>query len=105
MPTFISLLSQWRRPALPAAGLQQFLFVELADVNALHGLTQLPGGFEHRLGVVEMGGGLDDGLGALFRIARLEDARADKNSLGTEMTDKRCIRRRRNAASGEIRDG
>src|SRR5271156_4671904 len=67
------------RPRLPAARLEQFLFVELADIDAAHGFAELFGGFEYGLGVLVVCGGLDDGASAHGGIRGLEDSRADED--------------------------
>ena len=54
--------------ALPPARLQQFFRVESGDVEAAHGFADLGGALRHHLGLIVMGGGTDDGLGALRRV-------------------------------------
>src|SRR5579862_7579394 len=70
--------------SLPAARLKQILFVNLADVEALHGLAEFAGCFEDNLRILVMSRCLDDRSCALCRVARFEDARADEHCLGAE---------------------
>src|SRR5271156_806420 len=72
---------------LPATGRQQILFFELAHVDAGHGFAEFFASFEYGLGVVEVRGGLDDGFGAGFGIAALENAGADEDRFSAEFTD------------------
>src|SRR5271168_1919876 len=90
---------------LPAARLEQLLFVELANVNAAHGFAQLFGGFEDGLCVLVMGGGFYDGAGANVGVGGFEDAGADENGFGAELHDQGSVRGGGYAAGGEIRDG
>src|SRR5579863_6140458 len=63
----------------PTSGLQQILFVHLADVEALHGVAQLLRRFQDSLGILVMRCGLHDRACAHGRIAGLENARADEH--------------------------
>src|SRR5690348_12632196 len=89
----------------PAARLEQIFFFELADVEALHGFAEFVRSFKDFLRVLIIRGGIDDGLGALRRVARFEYAGADKDGFRSELQYERGVRRSRNAAGGEIRHG
>src|SRR5690349_10712666 len=66
---------------LPAAASQQLFLGDGADLQTGHGLAQALGHFDQDLGVVEVGGGLDDGLGVRRRVAGLEDAGAHEHAV------------------------
>src|SRR5712692_10292336 len=70
---------------LAPARLQQLFFLELPDVNPLHGLAELLGSLQHDLGVVEVRGRFHNGAGALVRVARFEDPRAHEDRLGAQV--------------------
>ena len=72
------------------------------------GRTEAPAHLGQDVGVAEVGGGLDDGLGPGGGVVALEDARADEHGLGAELHDEarrrpawRC-HRRRTAAPGSV---
>src|SRR4249920_1992996 len=78
--------ARWSRWAgLPAALGEPVRLRALVDVDAGHRLTPAAAHLGDHVGVVVERGGLDDGLGALGRVAGLEDARADEDALGTEL--------------------
>ena len=77
---------------------------DLVDVDADHGLAEAAGDLGDHVGVVVEGGGLDDRLGALRRVAGLEDARADEDALGAELHHHRGVGRGGDAAGGEQHD-
>src|SRR5690348_16659615 len=89
----------------PAARLEQIFFFELADVEALHGLAEFVRGFEDFFCVLIIGGGIDDGLGALRRVAGFENAGADKDGFRSKLQYERGVRRSGDAAGGKIRHG
>ena len=55
-------------------------------------------------GSFEVGGGFDDGFGAGFGIAGLEDAGADEDGFGAEAANQRGVGGSGDSACGEIRD-
>src|ERR1700677_5330394 len=79
---------------LPAAGLHQVLFFKLTDIEALHGIAELFGRFQHNFRILVVRGGLHDGPSTLRGIARLENSGADKDRFGAELHDQRSIGRR-----------
>src|SRR5439155_18646182 len=64
------------RHGLPAACLHQVLFGELGSLDAGHRLAEILADADEYSGILEVGGRLHDGLRALGRIRRLEDAGA-----------------------------
>src|SRR5690242_5771073 len=90
---------------LPAAGLEEIFFVHLADVEAFHGVAEFVGGGEDFFRVLIIGGGEDDGFGALGRIAGLENSGADENGFGAKLHHKRGVGGSGDAAGGKIRHG
>src|SRR6185437_9638022 len=110
----------WEPRVLPAAGLQEFLFVDGGGGKALHGTSHLLADFGKDLGIVEVGGGDDDGLGAGDRFGPLlgivfhverggtllhEDARANEDSLGAQLHHEGRVGGGCDAAGGEVGDG
>src|SRR5207244_1131958 len=67
------------RLALPPARLQEILLRELRGLDTDHGLAQILAHTHEHVGILEMRGGLHDGLGALGGVARLEDPGADEH--------------------------
>src|SRR5262245_63601992 len=66
-PTFTA-----RRPSSPAPGLHEVLLGELGGLDARHGLAELLADPGQHVGILVVGGGLNDGLGAPGRVAGLE---------------------------------
>src|SRR2546422_10164279 len=61
------------RLALPSACLHQVLFGELGGLDADHRVAEILADLHQHRGILEVRGGLHDGLRALGRIRRLED--------------------------------
>src|SRR4029078_11542742 len=74
---------------------------DLVHVDADHGLAQAAGGLGDLFRVVEEGGGLHDGCGALGRVAGLEDAGADEDAVGAKLHHHGGVGRGGDAAGGE----
>src|SRR6478735_11500003 len=70
---------------LPAALCEAVRLRDLVYVDADHGLAQAAGGLGDDVRIIEEGGGLHDGGGALGRVAGLEDTGADKHTVGAEL--------------------
>ena len=66
---------------------------DLLLVDAHHGLAQVLGQRGDELGVGVVGDGLYNGRSSLGRIARLEDAGADKHALGAQLHHQGCVGR------------
>src|SRR5258707_5839962 len=64
---------------------------QLGDLEAGHRLAQPDRGGGDQLGVVEVGGGLDDRPGPALRVGALEDAGADEVALGAELHHQRRV--------------
>src|SRR4051794_39431504 len=90
---------------LPAAVLDEALLAELRDLDTAHRRAQVARGGSDSLGIVVVGGGLDDGGRRALGILRLEDARADEHALGAELHHQRCVGRSGDAAGREVDDG
>src|SRR5215211_280112 len=73
------------------------------DVVAPHRLAELHRGRRDALGIVEVGGGFDDGASAALGILRLEDSRADEVPLSPELHHQGVVGRRRDPAGEEER--
>src|SRR3954451_16905688 len=71
--------------ALPAAVLEQPVLAERADLDAGHGGAQAAPGLRDALGIVEVGGRLDDRPAGALGVLGLEDAGADEHALGAEL--------------------
>ena len=76
---------------------------ELGDVVAAHRLAELHRGGGDPLGVVEVGGRLDDRPRPPLGVLGLEDPRADEVALGAELHRQRRVGRRGDAAGAEQR--
>ena len=70
---------------LPAACLQQFSFGKFSDIQSRHGFAELFACFEQFRRIPIVGGRFHDGLGALFRVGRFEDAGANEDRFCTEL--------------------
>jgi hypothetical protein len=103
--------------ALPAARLKQLLFFEGGGSEAFHGAGDLFAGLCDDAGIVEVGGGEDDGAGAgdclftffciVFDIERggaffHENAAADENGFCSELHHESCIGGGGDATGGEV---
>src|SRR5207247_7809260 len=73
------------RPALPSAGLHQVLFGELGGLDADHRVAEILADLHQHRGILEVRGGLHDGLRAPGRIRRLEDAGAHDHRPGAAL--------------------
>src|SRR6478735_6761433 len=78
---------------------------DLVDVDADHGLAEAARHLGDDVRVVVEGRRLDDRLGALGRVAGLEDAGADEDALGAELHHHGGVGGGRDAAGGEEHDG
>src|SRR5579875_3344065 len=72
LPTAYCLLPTAFR-LLPSSRLQQFLLIELGNVDAAHGLAHFFRAFRHNLRLVIVSCGADNGFGTLGGIGGLED--------------------------------
>src|SRR5579859_677074 len=88
---------------LPPARREHVLLFKLAHINAAHRFAKLLMRLKDCFRIVEVCRSLYNSLGARFRIAGLEDARAHENRFRTKSADERRIRRCGDAASGKIR--
>src|SRR5947208_9810594 len=95
-PAYRAVPFRW----LPAAGLE--LLLELGDLLAAHRLTQPGRHLREDVGVVEVGGGLDDGPGSRCRVVALEDAATHQVPLRAELHHQRGVGRRGDAAGREV---
>src|SRR5450759_3031731 len=89
---------------LPATLLHALGVRDVRDVDPDHGLAEVAGDPRDDVRVLEMRGRLDDRLGALGRIAGLEDAGADEHAVAAELHHERGVSRGRDAAGGEVDD-
>ena len=90
---------------LPSASGQLLSVAHLAAVDANHSLTKTNADLHQNLGVLVVSDGLDDSLGALGGVTRLEDAGADKHTVTSHLHHQRRVGGSCNAASGEVDDG
>src|SRR6266567_6410620 len=74
-----------RGPPLPAAGLEERLLRHAGHVEAAHGLAQASRDLRQDVGVLVVGGGLDDGPGPRGRVLGLEDPAAHEVAVGPEL--------------------
>src|SRR5450759_3026356 len=94
-----------RGTELPASGSEQLFLGDGGDLDTVHRLPQSRGHLGQLFRLVEVRGGRDDRLGTLQGVLGLEDARPDEDAVHSELHHQRRIRRRRNAARGEVHDG
>src|ERR1017187_2414993 len=105
---------------LPAAGLHEVLLLDGGGGEAFHAADDGFAGFGDDLGVVEVGGGDDDGASAgdgLFALDGIvlnverggallhEDAGADEDGFGAELHHQGSVSGRGDAAGGEVGHG
>src|SRR5450631_4386261 len=90
---------------LPAALGEVLAFAQLRDTDTHHRLTQTTGDLRNHSRVVEERRRLDDGLGALRGVARLEDARAHEHALGAELHHHRRVGGGRDTTGDEHHHG
>src|ERR1700754_5216585 len=76
---------------------------ERGDLEAGHRLAETDRGGRDPLGVVEVGGRLDDRLGAALGVGALEDAGADEVALGAELHHQRRVGRGGDTTGAEER--
>src|SRR5579864_3620744 len=89
-----------RQDSLPPARREHVLLFKLAHIDAAHRFAKLLMRLKDCFRIVEVCRSLYNSLGARFRIAGLEDARAHENRFRTESANQRRIRRCRDTASG-----
>lgn len=87
---------------LPATAGKLLLGLHGVAVNANHGLAKSGAALSKDLGVTEVSDSADNGLGSLGRVARLEDAAADEDTVTTKLHHESSISRRGNTTSGEV---
>src|SRR5690348_325312 len=75
--------------SLPAPRLQQLGFGELADIQALHRLTDALGDARDHIGILVVRRRLDDRFRALRRVVGLEDAGAHEVAVAAELHHER----------------
>lgn len=100
----ITSLSVTCTKSLPATAGKLLLGLHRVAVNANHGLTESTAALSEHLGIAEVSDGTDNGLGSLGRVARLEDAAADKDTVAAELHHESGISRSGNTASSEVDD-
>src|SRR5215813_12959040 len=88
--------------SLPAAGGEQVLLFELANIDAAHGFAKFLVSFENRFRIFEVRCGLHDGLGTSIGVAGFEDARAHEDGFRAEPANKCSVCRRSDTTCGEI---
>src|SRR5450631_1091154 len=72
-------------PDLPASGSEQLFLRDGGNLEPMHRLPQAGGDVGQHFRLVEVGGGGHDRLGHLQRLLRLEDARADEDTVDPEL--------------------
>src|SRR5436190_5183684 len=77
--------------SLPAADRQPLALGDRLDRDALHRAPEALRDLGDDLGVLEVRGGLDDGVGHPRRILALEDARADEHALRPQLHHERRV--------------
>lgn len=90
---------------LPSSLGQSVGLGHLRDIDTNHGLTQTLADFSEDLGVLVVSHGLDNSLGALLRITRLENTRADEHSVAAQLHHECGISGSGNTAGGEVDNG
>src|SRR3954468_7826009 len=90
---------------LPAAALEQTVLAERADLDAGHRGAEAATGVREPLGIVVVGGGLDDRGACALGILGLEDAGADEDALRAELHHQRGVGRGGDPAGGEVDNG
>lgn len=91
--------------SLPSTAGHLLLGLHAVAVDADHGLAQTLAALGENLGVLVVRRRPDDGLCALDRVAGLEDAAADKDTVAAELHHERGISRGGNTAGGEVDNG
>lgn len=92
-------------PTLPSPLSQPLALGHLLYVQTDHGLAQVHAHVSQHLGVAEVGNGLNNGLGALLRVAALEDAAANEHTITAQLHHQRRIGGGGHAARGKVDDG
>jgi len=90
---------------LPTAGGEELLLGDVRDVDTDHGLSEILGDLSKDLGVLVVGDGLDNGTGTLGWVTRLEDARADKDTVASELHHQGSISRGSNTTGSKVDNG
>lgn len=90
---------------LPAAAGELLLRLHGVTVDTNHGLTKAGAALSKDLGVAVVGDGTDNGLGALGRVARLEDAAADEDAVAAQLHHESGVGRGGNTTGGKVDDG
>lgn len=89
---------------LPATAGKLLLGLHGVAVDANHGLAESGAALSEHLGIAEVSDSTDNGLGSLGRVARLEDAAADKDTIAAELHHESGISRSGNTTSSEVDD-
>lgn len=89
---------------LPATAGKLLLRLHGVTVDADHGLTKTGAALSEHLGIAEVSDGANDGLGTLGRVARLEDATADEDTVAAELHHEGSIGRSGNTTSSKVDD-
>lgn len=87
---------------LPATSGKLLLGLHGVAVDTNHGLTETSADLSKDLGIAEVSGSSDDGLGALSWVARLENTTADEDTVTAELHHESGISGGSNTTSGEV---
>lgn len=90
---------------LPATASKLVTLRHLANIDTNHSLTETHADLSKNLGVLVVSNGLDNSTGTLLSIARLEDTRANEDTIAAQLHHKRRIGGSSNTTSGEVDNG
>lgn len=90
---------------LPATAGKLLFRLHGVTVDADHGLTETSAALSEHLGIAEVSDGTDNGLGTLSRVARLEDAAADEDTVAAKLHHEGSIGGGGNTTGSKVDDG
>ena len=90
---------------LPTTTSQLISLGQVLHVDTNHGLTETLADLSKHLGVLEVSNSLDNSTGTLLSVTRLENTRANKDTIAAQLHHKGGIGRGGNTASGEVNNG
>lgn len=93
-----------RKAYLPTTASQLISLGHLLHIDTNHSLTKTLADLSKHLRVLVVSDSLDNSAGTLLSIARLENTRANKDTIAAQLHHQRSIGRGGNTTSGEVND-
>lgn len=98
-------MDEKRKKSLPATTSKLVSSRHLRNINANNSLTQTLANLSEDLGVLEVGSSLNNSTSTLLGVTRLEDTRANEDTVAAQLHHQCRISGSSNTPSGEVNNG